>query len=242
MAISVLMYHQIGRFSPMKEHRSTYCEISRFKSQMWFLKFFGYKVISIEELIGIIKGEEIPPKRAVVLTFDDGYTNFYQFAYPVLKKYKFPAIVYILSNLMGKKAIWFEKDGRNSPPLLDRNQIVILKNKGIYFGSHGRNHLKLAQISFYKAKQEIQSSKQELEKCLGFPIKHFCYPYGNLNEQVKKIVKDSGYISAMSCFRGSVYPGCDLLEIPRKAISYGDNLIGFFWKLEFKNRLKRTRS
>jgi peptidoglycan/xylan/chitin deacetylase (PgdA/CDA1 family) len=207
---------------------------------MWFLKFFGYKIISIEHLIDIIKGYKNPPNRAVILTFDDGYTNFYRYAYPILKKYNFPAIVYLPSAFIGTKSIWLQKDGLKPSSLLSREQILILKNKGISFGSHGRTHVKLAEIPIEKAEEEIKLSKKELEELIGSSIHHFCYPYGSLNKQIKEIVKNAGYISGVSCFRGAVYPGCDPYEIPRKAISYGDNLIGFIWKLEIKNKLKRT--
>ena len=239
MSISVLMYHQIGNFSKIKSHRSTYCRWKRFRSQMWFLKFFGYNVISIDSLLNIIKKNSFLKKRTVVLTFDDGYANFYKYAYPILKKYNFPCIVYVLSNLIGSRAIWFKKEGREDPPLLTKEQILVLKNKGVDFGSHGRNHVKLAQVPLEIASEEIKKSKIELEEMLGFEIDHFCYPYGSLNKDVKDIVKQAGYKSGVSCYRGAVYPGVDPFEIPRKAISFGDNLIGFFWKLEFKNRLKK---
>ncbi len=236
MPISVLMYHQIGHFKNIKEHRSTYCKVSRFRMQMWFLKFFGYRVISLDELLLIIQQGDIPKKRIVILTFDDGYADFYRYAYPILRKYNFPAIIYLLSNLVGKRAEWFRKEGRYDPPLLDVSQILALKNRGIEFGSHGRSHVKLAQVPLSRAREEIEKSKYELEGMLGFPITHFCYPYGSLNENVKRIVEGAGYRSGVSCYRGAVYPGCDPYVIPRKAISYGDSLIGFMWKLEFKNR------
>ncbi len=239
MSVSVLMYHQIGKFSPMKSHRSTYCHVKRFNVQMWYLNFFKYKIIKLDDVVEYLKKDKPLPKRAVVLTFDDGYKNFLEYAYPILKKYNFHAIVYLLSNLIGNKAIWFKKDNRETPPLLSFDEVCFLKKQGIDFGSHGRNHRKLAEIPLSLAKEEIELSKKELEELFGFEFKHFCYPYGSLNKKVKTLVKNAGYVSGVSCFRGAVYRGCDLYEIPRKAISYGDNIVGFFWKLEVKNRLKR---
>lgn len=239
MAVSVLMYHQIGKFSPMNNHRSTYCHVKKFTLQMWFLHFFKYKIIRLDDVIEHLKNNKAIPNRSVVLTFDDGYKNFYQFAYPVLKKYRFPSIVYILSNLIGKESIWFKKDNRDTPPLLTIEEINYLKKQGVDFGSHGRNHVKLAEVSLSLAREEIEKSKEELENIFGFKFEHFCYPYGSLNEDVKELVKNAGYKSGVSCYRGAVYPMCDLYEIPRKAISYGDNIVGFFWKLEVKNRLKK---
>ncbi|GAB6887188.1 polysaccharide deacetylase family protein [Desulfothermus okinawensis JCM 13304] len=209
---------------------------------MWFLKFFGYHVISINDLLKIIENGRYVKKRMVVLTFDDGYANFYRYAYPILNKYNFPSIVYLLSNLIGKRAIWFKREGRDDPPLLTREQVVILKNRGVDFGSHGRNHVKLAKVSHEVAREEIVRSKIELEHMFGFPFQHFCYPYGSLNQDVKELVKQAGYKTGVSCYRGAVYPGVDPFEIPRKAISFGDNLIGFLWKLEFKNRLKKREA
>jgi len=222
----------------MKTHRSTYCNANRFKWQMWFLHFFRYTILSLNDLLPVLTGQKPTPLRGVILTFDDGYCNFYSHAYPILQKYRFPATVYVLSSLMGKRAIWFERDGRDAPPLLDKKQIQSLSLKGINIGSHGKTHVRLGELPPEKAWEEIAGSKKRLEKELGIPMRDFCYPYGSMNQQVRDMVEKAGYRTAVSCIRGAVRPGCDPYILPRKAISYGDNIIGMWWKLHFKNKPK----
>ncbi len=205
---------------------------------MWFLHFFRYQILSLDDLISILKGEKSPPPRGVVLTFDDGYCNFYSNVYPILKKYGFPGTIYVLSSFIGKRVSWFER-GRDMPPLLDLHQLKSLVLKGMVIGSHGRTHIRLAETSLEKAWEEIARSKGELEKGLNISIDHFCYPYGSFSEKIKEMVKKAGYKSGVTCIRGGAREGCDLFEIPRKAISYGDTVIGMWWKIHFKNALKK---
>ena len=239
--ISVLMYHRVGEFKRIKEHRALYCKKNQFALQMWFLKFFKYKVISLDEALFLMSSSnhDISSKH-IVLTFDDGYLDFYEFAYPILRKYNFHATVYVLSHLIGKNAVWFLKEGREAPLLLNKDQLLqLIKTSHIEIGSHGRFHLKLSEIPVELAKEEIENSKYRLEKELGIKIKHFCYPYGKFNKKVVELVRDAGYSSAVTCVRAGVDKDTDPYLIPRKAISFGDSLIGFLWKIHIKNKPKQ---
>ena len=222
----------------MDSHRSTYCHYRSFSNQMMLLRLLGFRVIDMNNAIDILKGHKKSSTKTVVLTFDDGYENFYEYAYPCLKRHKFPAIVYILAGFLGQKAEWFASDGRECPPLMDIARIQFLHNQGIQFGSHGISHRKLAEISLEEAQREIVESKIALEKSLGMNIDHFCYPYGSHNYEIVQTVKQAGYKSAVTCVRGRAKLGNDLYQLPRKAISFGDSLIGFAWKLLIKNRRK----
>ena len=114
-SINILMYHQVGDFPPMPAHRSTYCHYRRFQREMTFLHRFGYRVLSLDQALACLDGEQPIPPKAVVLTFDDGYENFYEYAWPVLERYRFPAMVYLLSGLLGQPSSWFARDGRATP-------------------------------------------------------------------------------------------------------------------------------
>ncbi len=236
--ISVLMYHRVGNFKSINEHRALYCKLKRFSFQMWFLNFFKYNVISLTQALYLISSKQPIPPKCVVLTFDDGYYDFYKYAYPILKKYKFPATVYVLSELIGKKAVWFEKENRETPFLLTKEELLNLSSNDIEIGSHGKTHVKLSEISLDKAEEEIMDSKRKLEKLLNKEIIHFCYPYGKFNKNVIELVKKAGYRSAVTCIRGGVTKRSDPYILPRKAISFGDSLIGFLWKIHIKNKPK----
>jgi len=236
--ISILMYHQVGDFPPMKAHRSTYCLRRRFAAQMALLSRLRCPVLPFDEALDALAGGRPVPQRAVVLTFDDGCENFYEHAFPVLKRYRFPAIVYLVSGLVGKRAEWFAADGRTTPPLMDRERILGLVREGIAFGSHGMGHMRLSGLDQKTLHREIARSKTDLESLLGIPIRHFCFPYGSHDEAAVAMVRRAGYASAVTCVRGAALPGEDPFQLPRKAISYGDSLAGFLWKILFKNRRK----
>jgi peptidoglycan/xylan/chitin deacetylase (PgdA/CDA1 family) len=239
--ISVLMYHQVGDFAPMAAHRSTYCHYRRFAAQMAYLRRLGYQVLSLDQVVAGVAGQRPIPPRAVALTFDDGYENFYEYAFPVLQRYGFPAMVYLVAGLVGGKADWFAADGRATPPLMDTARIRQLRRAGIDFGSHGVSHVKLAQLDPARMRGEVTDSKARLEDLLGEEVGHFCYPYGSHNQEVVETARAAGYRSAVTCVRAAAVPGMDLLALPRKAISYGDSLLGYFWKLAMKDRPKAAR-
>lgn len=233
------MYHRIGNFTGIKEHKALYCHHKRFAAQMAWLHAFGYNVIDMDTCIKAVSGKIPMPARAVTLTFDDGFEDFYTYAFPVLSRCGFPATVYILSDLIGKNASWFAKEQRECPPILKLTQIKKLMQNSITIGSHGKRHEKLAQISGDDLVNETLGSKHALQDMLGCEIKHFCYPYGSYNKDTLNAVKEAGYLSATTCSRGSARLDDDLLQLPRKAISFGDSLAGFWWKLHIKNKRKQ---
>ena len=190
----------------------------------------------LDEAIAGLRGERSLPPRAVVLTFDDGYENFYEYAWPVLAQYGFAAMVYVLADRLGQPAAWFAADGRATPPLMSAQRVRELRRAGIDFGSHGLSHRRLAQLAPRLARQEVGDSKHRLEAVLGEPVRHFCYPYGSYDDTVVAMVAEAGYVSATTCDRAAAHPGENLLRLPRKAISFGDSLAGYAWKLHLKNR------
>jgi peptidoglycan/xylan/chitin deacetylase (PgdA/CDA1 family) len=229
--ISILMYHQVGKFAPMREHRSTYCDHRRFAAQMALLHHLRYRVLRLNEALRCLVDKEPVPARAVVLTFDDGYENFYEYAYPVLQRYRFPAIVYLISDLVGKASSWFARDGRDTPMLMDARRIRQLHAAGIDFGAHSASHVRLAEQSTERVREEVFGSKRALEDLLGSAVLDFCYPYGSHDMRAVDLVAEAGYRSGVTCERAAASDRDDPLTLPRKAISYGDNLAGFLWKL-----------
>jgi len=233
------MYHQVGEFSHMKAHRANYCDYRRFAAQMAFLKRFGYRVLDLDHAMACLHGECPIPPRALVLTFDDAYQNFVDYALPVLQHHGFSATVYAISGWLGRRAEWFAKDpGRPIPNLMSATQLRDLRGLGIAIGSHTVNHYKLAEISPERRREELAESKAALEDLLGEEIRHLCYPSGSFNLDTVRAASETGYRTATTCLRGNAEPVDHPLALPRKAISFGDNLIGYFWKLRAKNRPK----
>ena len=237
--INILMYHQVGDFAPMKGHRSTYCHHKRFARQMAYLARFGYTVLSMDQVLACLRGETPMPPKAVALTFDDGYENFYEYAWPVLQKHGFPALVYLISDLLGQPSNWFAADGRDTPPLMSAARVRQLRGEGVDFGSHTATHIKLSEQDTPRIREEVTRSKAALEDVLGEPVNHFCYPFGSHDLRAVDAVADAGYLSGTTCIRSPASVADDPLTLPRKAISYGDNLLGYYWRLHMKNTPKR---
>jgi len=235
--LSVLMYHQVGMFESPRRHRACYCDVRRFRQQMSYLKRFGYRVLDLEEALQALFGDGILPPRSVVLTFDDGYRNFREHAFPILLHFGFPATVYLVSGLLGGRAEWLDVENPK-PSLMTPEEIRELHREGVRFGSHGITHSRLSCIGPEAAREEIFASRQTLEDLLGEAVEHFCYPYGDYDDDVRRLVHDAGYRSALTCIRGAANEADNPLEIPRKAISYGDNLVGYAWKLHMKHARK----
>lgn len=237
--IQILMYHQVGDFPAMKTHRATYCDHRRFARQMAYLKLGGYHVLSMSEALKCLRGEIPVPSRAVVLTFDDAYENFYEYAFPVLQQHGFPATVYAISGMLGRSASWLAADGHDAPPLMTGERLRQLRSAGIEIGSHSSTHVRLAEQSEDRIREEVVRSKAVLEDVLGERVDHFCYPYGSHDLRTVEAVAEAGYLSATTCERASATPADDPLTLPRKAVSWGDSLIGVLWKMHFKNTPKR---
>ncbi len=237
--INILMYHQVGEFAPMQAHRSTYCDHRRFASQMGYLARFGYRVLSMDEVLACLRGQMPVPPRAVALTFDDGYENFYEYAFPVLQKHGFPAMVYLISSMLGQPSSWFARDGRATPMLMSAERVRQLRAAGVDFGSHSATHLKLAEVDDATIHEEVSRSKRELEDVLGEPVRHFCYPYGSHDLRAVEAVAAAGYECATTCVRAPATTADDPLTLPRKAVSWGDNLLGLAWRLHMKNTPKQ---
>jgi peptidoglycan/xylan/chitin deacetylase (PgdA/CDA1 family) len=237
--IQILMYHQVGNFAPMQTHRATYCDHRRFALQMRYLKMAGYRVISMRDAVQALQGELPVPPKAVVLTFDDAYENFYEYALPHLHAHGFPATVYAISRMLGKNADWLASDGHHAAPLMSAARLRELLGLGIEIGSHSSSHVRLGGLAAARVREETIRSKMELEDALGSGVDHFCYPYGSHDRQAMEAVAEAGYRSATTCERAAAGPGNDLLALPRKAVAWGDSLLGVWWKMHMKNKPKR---
>lgn len=239
MGISFLMYHQVGQFRPMRAHRANYCDAGRFRRQMALLERLGYRVLDLDQALTCLRGEVPTPPRAVVLTFDDAYENFAEHALPVLQTYGFPATVYAIGAWLGRPMAWAGKEpGRAQPPLMSGARLREIRAAGIQVGSHSMHHVKLGEVSPEVQRRELADSKAALEDLLGEPVHHLCYPFGSFDLNAVRSAAEAGYTSATTCLRGAATQADHPLALPRKAISYGDNLIGYWWKLAMKDAPK----
>jgi peptidoglycan/xylan/chitin deacetylase (PgdA/CDA1 family) len=235
--VSILMYHNVGPFPKPKIHKGIYCSAWRFKEQMAMLHWGKYNVISVSEAVDcLFHGKQIPP-RAVVLTFDDGSDNFQRYAFPVLKKYGFSSMVYLISGFLGQSTkLWIDDMPEEfQSPLMSAQTVRDLRKEGVDFGSHTCHHVHLTQLGEDAMRSEIGDSKKQLEDILGEEIPHFCFPYGFYNPLTVSAVREAGYLSAVTCESFAANYAKSPFLLPRKHIRYKDKLSDVWWKLNHKN-------
>lgn len=236
--ISILMYHQVGRFPRMATHRATYCDVERFRAQMRMLRALGVTVMSMTRAVAVLQGWAPMPQRAVVLSFDDGYENFHEHALPVLEEFGFPSIVYAIAGSLGRPAGWLAADGHAPARLMSAARLREIASRGVEIGSHGMAHVPLPELDRAAQLAELRDSRDSLGQLLGQPVSHVCYPYGAHDLSTLEAAAEAGYASGVTCQRGAATPHFDPLALPRKAIAQGDNVVGFLWKLYAKDAPK----
>ncbi|MGL4789085.1 polysaccharide deacetylase family protein [Cetobacterium sp.] len=225
----VIMYHRVIKDESEKGVHGTYVTVKQFDEQMKYLKNKGYETITFEDLLNNkYKQRFDKDKKWIMLTFDDGYKDNYENAFPILKKYQFKGIIYILDGVKYNK---WDVDDKNNPekefPLMNVEELLEMQKYGIEFGGHTSTHPKLAELSLENVKKEIILSKNNIENLVGKELLSFAYPYGSLNEDVKKIAQESGYQFAVATDSGSITFSDDLFEIRRVGIFPTNNLFNF---------------
>ena len=196
-----LTYHKI---TDEFEWGITRVKPKSFEQQVKYLKDEGFSSLDLEELLEVSAGI-VPPKtgqfpnerkegnnKRIAITFDDGYESVYQNAFPVLKRYGFKAITFIITGYTGKENSWEAGFGRKFRHL-SWEQILEMKESGFQFGSHTVNHPDLTRLNRKSLEYELKKSKEIIEDRLNQEIKFLSYPFGRHNQLVRTEVKNAGY-------------------------------------------------
>lgn len=233
----ILMYHNVGKPRENAALRSLYVSPRMFKFQMRYLKTAGFKVVPLTEIATFVRNGGTGD-RLVALTFDDGYRDFYENAFPVLKEYNFPSTVFLVSDLVGKENLWDSAGDKAREPLMDWDEILRLNKNGVAFGSHTRSHPFLSKLSVPQIEDEVSSSKSRIEERLQIPVESFCYPYGDYDDRVVAAVGKAGYTAAVTIRRGLVRRNDNPLELRRSFIRRGTHPFLFMYKVhsEYEDR------
>jgi peptidoglycan/xylan/chitin deacetylase (PgdA/CDA1 family) len=215
------MYHKIAELNSRSKWPGHYVSPAAFGRQMAALKALGFQSIPLSNL----NSQEA--KKPIVITFDDGYENFYQHALPSLKKHNLTATVFLVSQQVGGSNAWDVAEGDVEERLMTADQIAASQNQGIEFGSHTRNHANLAKASPETAWDEIANSKIDLEELLNQKVETFAYPYGAETGETRKMVEKAGYRVACSTRKGTNDTGTDPYALKRINIRR-DTALPFF--------------
>ncbi len=138
----------------------------------------------------------VRPERPVVLTFDDGFADFFTETLPVLQQYNFTATLYIATGFVGGTSRWLRREGEATRPMLTWDQVSEISASGIECGGHSHWHRQLDTLPLADARDEIVRCKKLLEDHLGQEISSFAYPHGYHSATIKRLVREARYTSA----------------------------------------------
>ncbi|OGR83173.1 MAG: hypothetical protein A3J74_00960 [Elusimicrobia bacterium RIFCSPHIGHO2_02_FULL_57_9] len=191
-----LMYHKIGDYPPGSQLRKLWVTVKNFRKQMEYLKTQGFNPIHFADWHAAEKGSKPLPANPVLITFDDGYANNYESAFPILREFDFKANIFLVYETMDSHNSWHDPAGEPWIPMLSWKQAEEMQNSGlIEFGSHTMKHRNLPAISMDETRWELNESKKRLEEKLGRPLLGFAYPYGAgaYHPEIRRAAREAGY-------------------------------------------------
>ena len=210
--VTIFIYHRFGE----DKLPTTNVAEERFREQLAYLLMNNYQVIPLSELVTSIKNKTPLPKKAAVLTIDDGYKSVYEVAWPILQSFGYPFTVFLYVEGVDKKFNDY----------MTWDQIRELQASGVDFQDHSYSHHHLADKpeglddEGYREwiRDDLRKSARILTENLGIKPNLLAIPYGEYNSTVIDVAKDLGYEAIFSQDPGSISLETDTDLIPREPI------------------------
>ncbi|MBV9229473.1 MAG: polysaccharide deacetylase family protein [Chloroflexi bacterium] len=201
--------------------------------QMDYLYQQAYTPITVSQFVQMrtLQDDSLPTKP-VIITFDDAFLDFYTEALPVLKRYGFPATLYVPTAYVNGTSLWMQDSGEGEREIVSWEQLREISRNGIECGAHTHSHPQLDVLPLSQAKREIIQSKRILEEHLGENIFSFAYPYGYHTTAVKQIVREAGYTSACAVKNALSTAATDRFALARLLVGPNTDVHAFAALLE----------
>jgi peptidoglycan/xylan/chitin deacetylase (PgdA/CDA1 family) len=233
-SIPILMYHSISDQdeSGSRAYFRTCTSPSVFADQMEYLHRQGYSICTLTQALDNLRSRAHLATKSVVITFDDGYSDFYHQAFPVLGRYGFTATVFLPTAYIGNRSVQFK--GRDC---LTWSEVRELSNHGIVFGSHTVTHPQLRELSVADINEEVVNSKRTIEERLGCSVDSFSYPFAfpQTEPEFTKMLRDSlsraGYQNGVCTIVGRANRRSEPLFVERLPVNSCDDAALFDAKL-----------
>lgn len=189
-----------------------------------FCRFFKryFDVVPLAEMIDRLeRGDSI--EGQLVITHDDGYLDNFEQAAPILSKLGLPATFFITSRFMESEVVpWWDEGIAEPLGWMSWDQVRQMRDGGFEIGAHTCHHVDLGVVPLDEAREELVTSKQDLERELGDVVDLFAYPFGradNIRPETRALVREAGYRTCLSCHGGLARNGGDPFELERVPIS-----------------------
>ncbi len=213
--VPTFVYHRFGD----DRYPSTNISNDAFEAHLKHLKDNGYQTLSFSESINYLNSRK-KAQKVVCLTVDDGYKSFIKNGLPLLKKYGFTATVFVNTATVG------------SPDYLDWEELRTMKEAGIEIGNHSDSHAYFLNDSLDTAREQFRAdlikSQAMIETNLQMVPTAFAYPYGEFDDRMKAVVKETGFSGAAAQSSGVNRAEGDFYQVPRFPMSDRYGQIGSF--------------
>jgi peptidoglycan/xylan/chitin deacetylase (PgdA/CDA1 family) len=238
--LPVLLYHSVADATDPRFDEWVVSP-ALFAAHMDMLGNEGYSALTIRELAerGFGRGGALPD-RAVAITFDDGFEDFYTTAWPHLRRNGLTATVFVTTGRVGSTSVWLERQGERDRPLMSWSQIAEISAAGIECGAHGHTHVQLDAVSASRARKEIERSQVALAAVSG-PVASFAYPHGYHSRRVRRAVRRAGFASACAVGDGLASVSDDPYAITRAVVRAGTSVEALMRILEGRDATRGSR-
>lgn len=218
--VPILLYHYVEIVADPRDTLRKNLGIvpSLLTAQITTLLAHGYTPIFMKDLARYFQGKSTLPDRPIVLTFDDGYRDFYTVVYPILVKNHVKATAYVVPGFL------------DTPNYMTKRQVVDVAMSGLVeVAAHTVHHINLKGLNHQAQVAEILSSKSDLEQLIGVPVVDFAYPYGSYDQQAVDVVASGGFSTAVTTKQGEVHTFGSRYELPRirPGVRTGEALISW---------------
>jgi peptidoglycan/xylan/chitin deacetylase (PgdA/CDA1 family) len=241
-AVPILTYHHVN---PLEGDMIT-VSVNHFEAQMAFLQRSGYHTLFVSELVNWMQGENPIPKKSLVLTFDDGFRDNYEFAFPVLKKYGIKATLFIVSGWISGERPPVKSgeviphhqcnqliaQGRGDQIAMTWPEVQELQDSGLVeIESHTNTHNKKLYQDASALKEDLNRSREVIADHLKKNSTCLCWPGGGYNRESINAARGAGFTALCTTERGLNQPGGDLSQLKR--VTVRDAGSWWLWKTIF---------
>ncbi|MFQ3662209.1 MAG: polysaccharide deacetylase family protein [Chloroflexaceae bacterium] len=215
--VPILMYHYVRYVDRAADPLGFSLSVTpeHLDAQLGWLKAAGYETVRMDALAACMRGEGPCPLRAVALTFDDGYTDAFTTALPILQRHGFVATFYIVSGFVGQ------------PGYMGWSELRALRDAGMEIGAHSVTHPDLTGLGLEELRAQVGQSGAAISAEVGRPVLSFCYPGGRFSDTVVAVTREAGYTSATTTIQDG--PQSDPFTLPRLRVSGDLTLEGLQW-------------